>query len=379
MPGTMSGLRRAGHALTWRDRVTTLDRNEPQTGQPRPRSPRWGEVSEADQSANLSGDQPPVRSAPSGGWDGRAAQPGQAPFPGQGQPGSYPPEHAPFGRPPHGAPAGPPNGRPNTDSRWAGGPHPGPPPPGAYPTGSNARPPNGQPPYQQPPPWQGQHQYPPGHVFRGQIAQGQYTPGYGPGTQPPGGRPAGPGAGFPADAPLAPALARRKKASIVPALVFGLLAVILGAVAIYLYVQERDTNNPIAPTAEPAQNLYINVSDALESTGLTVVDATRSDPGAKSPTSFPPGTVGQYISVEGHDAWMYIFTGPNSFANQQAATAAFSAEDAPPPVMTASRTPLTTGPPTLFSGSNVVILLSMDDNPSDDIKAKIQEAVESLP
>ncbi len=355
-----------------------MDRNEPQTGQPRPRSPQWGEVSEADQSANASGAQPPVRSTPSGGCSGQATPPGQVPLPGQGQPGSYPPEHAPFARPTYGPPAGPPNRPPNTDPRWAGGTHPGSPPPGAYPPGSGARPPNGQPPYQQTPPWQGQDQYPPGQVPRGQVAQGQYPPAYGPGNQPPGGRPPGPGGGFPAGAPLAPALARRKKASIVPAVIFGLLAVILGGVAIYLYVQEHDTNNPIAPTAEPAQSLYINVSDALESTGLKVVDATRSDPGAKSPSFFPPGTVGQYISIEGHDAWIYIFTGANSVEAQQAATDAVPDEGVGP-LTTASGTQLTTRPPMLFSGSNVVILLSMDDNPSDDIRAKIDEAVMSLP
>ncbi len=350
--------------------------NEPQTGQPRPRSPQWGEVSEADQSANASGNQPPVRSTHPGGWDGRAAQPGQPPYPGQARPGSYPPEHAPFARPPYGAPAGPPNGQPNTDPRWASGSHPGYPPPGAYPPGSNAAPPNGQPPYQQNPTWRGQYQYPPGQVPQGQFAQGQYPPGYGPGNQPPGGRPPGPDAGFPAGPPVTPALAPRKKASIIPALIFGLLAVILGGVAVYLYVQERNPENPIAPTALPAENLFIDVETALEDAGLTA-DAVRQS--AASYSLFPRREAGQGITIDGHDAWMYIFTGPNSVEDQQAATAAFSAEDAPPPIVTASGTPLTTGPPMLFNGSNVVILLSPDDNPSADVQARIKEAVESLP
>ncbi len=385
MPGTTSGFQRAGHALTWRDRATTLDRNEPQTGQPRPRPAERSEAAGTDQPVGTSAGQPPVRPIPPanpGGWDGPVATPDPASYPGQGQPGWYPPEHAPFARPPYGPPVGLPNGQPNADPRWAGGAHPGYPPQGAYPPpGYGAPPPNGQPPYQQNPPWPRQHQpgqVPPGQYPPGQVPPGQFPPGYGAGNQPPGGRPPEPGFGFSAGPPVAPALTRRKKGSIVPALIFGLLAVILGGVAVYLYVQERNPENPIAPTALPAENLFINVETALEDAGLTA-DTSAALRSAASYSLFPRREPGQAISIDGHDAWMYIFTGPNSVEDQQAATAAFRAEDAPPPVVTASRAPLTTGPPMLFSSSNVVILLSMDDNPGDDIKAKIQEAIDSLP
>ena len=170
-----------------------------------------------------------------------------------------------------------------------------------------------------------------------------------------------------------PTIARRK-GSLLPALFFGALAVVLGALAVYLYFQERGTDGPVAPTARPAQNQYANVSNALGAAGLDVVDATRTDPGATSPSVFPSGTAGQYISIDGQPAWIYIF--PN--ADEQAAAAdAFTA--APEPLTTANGKQLTTSPPALFHGSNIVLLLSVDGNPGDDVRSRIEQAIEGLP
>lgn len=328
-----------------------MDSNERQSGPSRQRPADWGDGPGADPRVPNPGERTAATPRGPEGWGG-PRQAGQAPFPNQPQqqPGQYPPEHAPFARPPYGGPATPQHGQPVADPRWSGGPNSGYPPSGQYP-------PQGQQPNQQVTPHQGQP-YPPGQV----------PSGYGPGNRPPG-----LGGGFSAGPPVPPAIRRRKKGSILPALIFGLLALVLAGVAAYLYVQENEQTGPIAPTALPAQNQFIQVQNALQDAGLT---ATTERQNATSPDAFPTREPGQAIKIDGHNAWIYIFP---SVEAQQAATAALTAEDPRPLVTTASGTELTTGPPNLFSGSNVTILLSMDDNPSEDTTAKIQEAVESLP
>ena len=300
---------------------------------------------------------PPPDAGNPNGWNVQPPYPGQAPYPNQppypGQPpaGAYPPEHQPWARPA----SGDPNARP--------GGQPGYPPPGGY------QPYPGQP----GPSSSGQPAYAPSTAYPQPPGQPQYPPRSGPAGQPIIGRTTGGVPGFSAGPPVAPTIGKRK-GSILPALFFGVLAVVLGVLAVYLYFQERGTDGPVAPTALPAHNQYANVNDALEANGLNVVEATRTDPGATSPSSFPRGTVGQFISIEGQPAWIFIFPDADT---QQTATDAFTA--APEPLKTASGKPLTTGPPDLISNSNVILLLSMDGNPSQDVRDRVQQAVESLP
>lgn len=294
-----------------------VDRNErqPAPGSGRP-DDQHGAARPGQWPSPPSGPVPPTPTAPVG----VAGPPSH-----QGQPfGSYPPEHQAWTRPLSGQP----------DAGHGGQP--------GYPAA-----PDGYPPHLEP--------------------DGQYAPGQPPGGQAPVRR------GFSAGPPVAPTIGRRK-GSILPALFFGALAVVLGVLAVYLYFQERGTGGPVAPTALPAHNQYANVSDALEANGLAVTEATRTDPGATSPSSFPRGTVGQYISIDGRPAWIYLF--PDADTQETAATA-FAAK--PEPLTTASRKPLTTAPPALFHASNVIVLLSVDDDPGQDVRDRIQRAVESLP
>jgi len=324
-----------------------VDRNErqPAPGSGRP-DDQHGAARPGQWPSPPSGPVPPIPTAPVG-----VAGP-----PHQGQPGgSYPPEHRAWTRPPSGQPDAGHGGQPGSPAAPDG--HP----PHLEPDGQYAP---GQPPYSA----QAHHQ--------STSARPPYAPPYERIGQPPIGQ-APVRRGFSAGPPVAPTIGRRK-GSILPALFFGGLAVILGVLAVYLYFQERGTDGPVAPTALPARNQYANVSDALQATGLKVVEATRTDPGATSPSSFPSdapsGTVGQYISIDGRPAWIYLF--PDA-KGQAAAADAFAA--APEPLTTASRKPLTTAPPALFHASNVVVLLSVDDDPGQDVRDRIQRAVESLP
>ncbi len=341
-----------------------MDRNDQQSGPPRQRPTDWGDGAAADPRATSPGERAIGHPGVPDSLSGQPLQPG--PYPDQPRPGNYPPEHAPFARSPYGDPSGPPYGQYPADPPWSGGPNPGYPPPG-------------QPPWQRQPPGPGQP-YPPqqgrpypsqqGQPYPSQQGQpyppGQVPPGYGPGNR----RPA---PGFSAGPPVPPTIGRRKKGSILPALIFGLLAIVLAGVAAYLYVQENDTSGPVAPTAAPAQNQFIQVQNALQDAGLT---ATTERQNATSPEAFPTREPGQAIRIDGHDAWIYIFPGVEA---QQAATDAYGSLEPRPLVTTASGTALTTGPPTIFSNSNVIILLSMDDDPGEDVTDKVEEAVESLP
>ena len=154
---------------------------------------------------------------------------------------------------------------------------------------------------------------------------------------------------------------------------FGLLAIVLGGVAAYLFIQERESTGPVAPTALPAENTFIQVQTALQDQGLT---ATTERQNATSPRAFPTREPGQAIMIDGHDAWIYIFP---SVEAQEAATAAYEAVDPRPVVTTASGTELTTGPPAMFRASNVIVLLSTDDAPDQEVLDRIERAVTSLP
>lgn len=277
--------------------------------------------------------------------------PGQNPWaPPTGQPGQPGPAQPPHVQPGYGQPG---YGQPGYGQQGYGQPGYGEP---GYGQQGYGQPPYGQPPY-------GQHGY-------GQAPYGQ--PPYGPGQPRPG---------FSAGPPVPPTLGRgakaKRKGSILPALFFGLLAVVLGAIAAYLYIQERGGDTIVAPTALPGDNQYVNVDDALEAAGLDIVEGTRDDPQATSPASFPTRTPGQYISIDGHDAWIYLF--PGGPEEQAAAFDAYNAETDHGPVTTATGRELTSGAPTAFGDSNVIILLSMDDDPSPEVRDKVEQAVTSLP
>lgn len=260
----------------------------------------------------------------------------QEPDPSFQPPGYYPPEHQPYAPPPYGghttAPPTQPGQQPVSPPAQGGwAPRPGQP---------------GQAPYGQP-----SYQAEPRHRV-------QYPPDR---------------AGFSAGPPVAPEIGQHKKGSILPALFFGLLAIVLGGIAAYLFVQEQEPSGPVAPTALPAENTFIQVQTALQDAGLT---ATTERQNATSPEAFPTREPGQAILIDDHNAWIYIFP---SVEAQEAATAAYDTVEDRPVVMTASGTQLTTGPPTLFSGSNVIILLSLDAAPDDEIQDRVGQAVMSLP
>ncbi len=315
-----------------------------------------------------------------------------------GQPGpygGYPPEHAPYARPPQG-PSGPAQSQPGQggpqgwhDTRhypaqgWSqagatSATH-GQPGPYGQPTQQGHPGTYGQPgPYgQQGPYGPGQWQRPPGpHAGQHAAPIGAYSsPGQPPEGQPGGKLPQGtPPPGFSAGRPVAPVI-RKRRGSILPAVFFGLLAIALGIAAVYLYLEQTGDQGPTAPTAQPEQNTYIQVENAIIEAGADAV--TERENQASSYALFPRGVPGQAIRIDGHLAWIYLF---GSAADQEAATAAWeSAGDEIPLITTASGRELTTGPPEIFSGSNVIVLLSTDDEPSQETQDAIRDAVENLP
>jgi hypothetical protein len=168
---------------------------------------------------------------------------------------------------------------------------------------------------------------------------------------------------------------RKRRGSILPAVFFGLLAIALGIAAVYLYLEQTRNETPVAPTAMPGQNTYIQVENAIIDAGGDAV--TERENQASSYELFPRGVPGQAIRIDGHLAWIYLFS---SVEDREAATAAWEGAGGDiPPVSTASGRELTTTAPQIFSGSNVIVLLSMDDEPSQETQDAIREAVENLP
>lgn len=181
---------------------------------------------------------------------------------------------------------------------------------------------------------------------------------------------------FSAGPPVPPVMRQRRKRSFLPVLLFGLLSVILGATAVYLYIQERDGQPIVAPTAQTGQNQYVNVDDALQTAGLDVNEGTRDDPQATSPASFPTRIPGQYLSIEGHDAWVYIFPGTDEC---KAAVDAYTQSSDQGVVTTVSGRPLTEDSPMLFHGSNAIVLVSLDTDITKSQQDAIAAGLTNLP
>lgn len=166
-----------------------------------------------------------------------------------------------------------------------------------------------------------------------------------------------------------PPTVRKRHGPVWPSLLLGLLALILGAIAVVLYIRQQEEPQPVAPTALPAQNGLAQVVNALNGAGL------KTDYQTTSVRYGDLNEVGQAITIDGHAAWVFIYS---SEKDQEAATEAFNKGNQKP-VISPSGRQLTQKPPVMYSHSNVLILVSVDQNPSDEELAKIEKAVDALP
>jgi hypothetical protein len=144
------------------------------------------------------------------------------------------------------------------------------------------------------------------------------------------------------------------------ATVFGALAVVLAAAAIFAYVrQTTQPHVPPPPPAPPGHNKLINVLNALQAEGLDV---------ASVPGGLPVGEMGvpgQKLTVDGQTLYVFLYPSPAE------AAADFGGAD-PARVLDG-----TVGEPPFLTGhSNVVVALI---GGSAEQRDKVARAVEALP
>lgn len=148
---------------------------------------------------------------------------------------------------------------------------------------------------------------------------------------------------------------------------FGLLALLLAAAALFLWLRDRDANQarPV-PTAIAGANELIHVQQALAAEDLSATI---------EPSGLPPGALGvpgQLLSVDGTPLYVFLFQ-----TEDAAAAAAANLDPAAAlPATNARGTPIATEPPHLANHSNVVVALVGGD---DALRQKVDAAIERLP
>lgn len=149
-------------------------------------------------------------------------------------------------------------------------------------------------------------------------------------------------------------------------LLFGVLAVVLAALAIFIWLRDREaTREPAIPTAVAGENELIHVQQALAGEGLTATI---------EPRGLPPGELGvpgQLLTVDETPLYVFLF--------QDASDAAERAADLDPatalPPANAQGTPIATEPPHLTQQSNVIVALVGGD---DALRDKVDAAIGRL-
>lgn len=146
----------------------------------------------------------------------------------------------------------------------------------------------------------------------------------------------------------------------------GLSAILFAAVAVLWY---RDNNDKAKvappPTSAPGRNTAIQVKVALEAQGLKVA---FSPGGGRSDEL---SVAGQLIDVSGEQ--LYIFIYPEGPEQLQEDTVDLDLAEIG--VVNTRGTPVATGTPQVFAGSNVIAALY---GTSSDVATKVQAAIEGL-
>ncbi len=148
-------------------------------------------------------------------------------------------------------------------------------------------------------------------------------------------------------------------------ILFGIAAVLFVVVA-FLYIRDRRDEQPLpTPPHIAGRNEMINVKQALEAKGLTVKFA----PGGARSTAL--SEAGQVLDIGGATAYVFVYA---TAAERE--TDSTSLDLAKQPLLDVRGTPVAGGPPKVFSGSNILLLLFGGD---DATVAKVESAVRGLP
>lgn len=162
-----------------------------------------------------------------------------------------------------------------------------------------------------------------------------------------------------------PATGKRK--SNLASNLFALAAIAFAIIAVVLYLRDsRGGGIAPVPTAAPASNQVINVTQALKSQGLDV----QQPPGLFIPIGAFE-VPGQGVEVNGLPGFIFLF--PDATAAQAAAESADPDSIVPEQL---AGTPGPTGERRIVQHSNVIVLLAGGD---DETWQKVEAAVSSLP
>lgn len=147
---------------------------------------------------------------------------------------------------------------------------------------------------------------------------------------------------------------------------FALAAVVLGVVALVLYLRNPGGGIAPVPTAAPGGNQIVNVTDALRAQDLDV----QQPPGLFVPRG-ALDVPGQGIEVDGAPAFIFLYPDEET---ARAAAAAVDAGDVVPERLAGTPTP--SGERRMTQGSNVIVLLV---GGSEETWQDVEAAVASLP
>lgn len=146
-----------------------------------------------------------------------------------------------------------------------------------------------------------------------------------------------------------------------------IVAAVLFAYVAYAWYQDRNDDSTQIPTpqSEPGQAELKNVHDAIAAQGLTV------EYGRQTVRVDGLTPVGQQLIVEGVPVYVFIFESPDVRAEQTGELSVDTIE-----IKTPSGADAATGDLALSEGSNVLVI---SDGAPEDVQAKIDAGVQSLP
>jgi hypothetical protein len=149
-------------------------------------------------------------------------------------------------------------------------------------------------------------------------------------------------------------------------LLFVVAAVLFAYVAFAWYQERNDSTNQVpTPQSVPGQAELKNVHDAIAAQDATV-EYGRQTVRVEGLTP-----VGQQLMVDGVSVYVFIFDSPDALAEQTGAISLDSIE-----IKTPSGADATTGELAASGGSNI---LTISDGAAEDVQAKIDAGVQSLP
>lgn len=166
-----------------------------------------------------------------------------------------------------------------------------------------------------------------------------------------------------------PATTRSRRGTHILSTVLFLAAIVLAALAIWMYIEQRDTkqHEPPPPTAQAGANNLANVVGALDKQGL------KPNYGRNTANTAQLTQPGQSVTLDGKLV-LYIFAYPSPAAREQ------DARHLDPATLTLTRLSGTAipiaGQAMVSQGSNVIAVYTGGDAAT---AAKVQQAIEGLP